>query len=198
MPTPLPIRFGDIVLLPSHKQQDTDTSFQFRDPEAALDFLRSLDVDSQTTTQIRKILTDTDPRTDVARMMNTELLTTLARHVASGRIVIGMRRRMRGGGGSGGGAGASSDSSSAGATSTSAAATATAAPAPAPPPSAATVAAAAAAEAAQADDAAVDAEAQAAVLQQAAESGVPFCEECEKRKKQREAAAADGPQDQAA
>jgi hypothetical protein len=224
MPTPAPLGFGDILLLSSSKRLDAETSLTFRDVQTAVDFLRSLDVDAQSSGDLRKILRETDPLMNAASLSHFEMLNILARHVVAKRIVIALRRPTRGNafaapggsgtssttagsGAAGGGAASSSSASSssaAGGGSSSAAAASSASPAdaaaaaaaaapePAPPPSAATVAAAAAAEAAQADDASVDAEAQAAVLQEAAVTGAPFCEECEKLKKaQADADAAD-------
>ncbi len=171
----------------------------------ALDLLRSVGTDPRTTAGLRDLVRELEPQFGALPMSQEEVIRVLARAIAAGRLAA-VRGRSVGDGGSaastsstGGASAASSDAPVAAplgvyapiATSqvvtdptvsvtpwpTSAAASA---PEQTPPPSAAVVAAADAAAAAASDAANTDAESQAATLQQAAESGVPFCEECEK------------------
>jgi len=185
----------ELELLHGYDRFSADGELSFRDPGSADAWLKVLAGDPGAMTTIRRVLAGVESNRTPLPTRDADVLALLSRRISEGRIVVALNRVGRGGSGSGSGSSSSStsststtDSSAASSDATAAAATQTTSPA-----SAAATAAADAAQAQAAEDAAIDSEAQAATLQQAAADGTPFCEECEKAKQRAAAATAAAP-----
>jgi hypothetical protein len=129
-----------------------------------------------------------DAGVDVARLTDHEVLERVAVRLAQRDLVVAMKGRLEPGSGPPPAA-SSSSSSGAGAAAPSQPARSPGAVTPSALRSGGASPTPAAAPAAAPEDEALDQDAQAATLQQAAADGVPFCEVCEQLKAQRTAGA---------
>ena len=182
MPTSLPLGLLDVEILSGFGRFEAGAVLEFSDEADAHRFLRGLFDHPRSLETVRAALTRALPGRDLSRAPRGELMMLLAREVAAGRLRVAARppRRVL--------------DIPVGAASS--------APPPAAPPARVTestpadtqpapaAAAPAAEEAADDPETNTDVQAQAETLKQAAQNGTPFCEECEKLRKAREAEAA--------
>jgi hypothetical protein len=156
----LDLRDGSWEIVPFDRHRTADKYVDSLERGEAEDFQRQYRSDAMTVAQLREFLTQTEP---AHRMTDDQVIEMIASRLASRQLLLRVTPRRWEGDPTGGDE--NNDKSSA----------------PSPPPAASSSAAKTTAPEPSSFGAGHDSEAQAAALVAAAESGVPFCQECEKQ-----------------